>query len=71
MLPQVFSGEFYDAQPADLWSCAIVLVAMLAGCMPNSTCSDTVAFSLYVRTGECGLEGGACGHRTVLQGSHS
>jgi hypothetical protein len=47
MVPQVFSGEFYDAEPADLWSCAIVLVAMLAGCMSDGAYPDIAALSLF------------------------
>ena len=29
--PEVFAGLEYDAEPADIWSCGIVLVALLAG----------------------------------------
>lgn len=29
--PEVISKKPYRAEPADIWSCAIVLVAMLAG----------------------------------------
>ena len=29
--PEVLRHEPYEAQPADIWSCGIVLVAMLAG----------------------------------------
>lgn len=31
LLLQVFAGLDYHAEPADLWSCGIVLVALLAG----------------------------------------
>lgn len=34
LAPEVFAKRPYGAQPADLWSCAIVLVAMLAGELP-------------------------------------
>ena len=30
-LTQVFAGLDYFAEPADVWSCGIVLVALLAG----------------------------------------
>ena len=29
--PEVFAGLEYHAEPADVWSCGIVLVALLAG----------------------------------------
>ena len=29
--PEVFAGLEYHAEPADIWSCGIVLVALLAG----------------------------------------
>ena len=29
--PEVFAGLDYHAEPADIWSCGIVLVALLAG----------------------------------------
>ena len=29
--PEVYAGMEYNAEPADLWSCGIVLVALLAG----------------------------------------
>ena len=29
--PEVLSRQPYHAEPADIWSCAIILVAMLAG----------------------------------------
>lgn len=32
--PEVFAKKDYNAEPADLWSCGIVLVAMLAGELP-------------------------------------
>lgn len=32
--PEVFAKKDYDAEPADLWSCGIVLVAMLGGELP-------------------------------------
>ncbi|XP_046853378.1 serine/threonine-protein kinase Chk1-like [Xenia sp. Carnegie-2017] len=32
--PEVFSRKEYSAEPADLWSCGIILVAMLAGELP-------------------------------------
>ena len=33
MAPEVVQNEEYHAEPADLWCCGIVLVAMLAGGM--------------------------------------
>eukprot|EP01134_Creolimax_fragrantissima_P005636 CFRG5636T1 len=42
--PEVFNQEEYHAQPADIWSCGIVLVTLLAGCLPwdepSSQCAD-------------------------------
>ena len=47
MAPEVVHDEDYFAQPADLWSCGLVLVAMLAGgelqagpptCGPAASC---------------------------------
>ncbi|XP_064398553.1 serine/threonine-protein kinase Chk1-like [Halichondria panicea] len=32
--PEVYAGMDYHAEPADLWSCGIVLVALLAGELP-------------------------------------
>jgi serine/threonine-protein kinase Chk1 len=32
--PEVYAGVEYNAEPADLWSCGIVLVALLAGELP-------------------------------------
>lgn len=29
--PEVLEGRLHAAQPADIWSCGIILVAMLAG----------------------------------------
>lgn len=29
--PELLSSEDYQAQPADIWACGIVLTAMLAG----------------------------------------
>ena len=34
MAPEVLSKSEYRAQPTDIWSCGIVLVAMLAGELP-------------------------------------
>lgn len=42
--PEVFAGLEYFAEPADVWSCGIVLVALLAGELPwdspTSDCSE-------------------------------
>ena len=29
--PEVLEGRLHHAQPADIWSCGIILIAMLAG----------------------------------------
>ncbi|RWS23413.1 serine/threonine-protein kinase Chk1-like protein [Leptotrombidium deliense] len=34
MAPEVYVGKEYRAEPADIWSCGIVLIAMLAGELP-------------------------------------
>lgn len=42
--PEVFQGE-YDAAPADIWSCGVVLVALLTGELPwDSPMPECVAF---------------------------
>lgn len=40
--PEVLAGLPYHAQPADIWSCGIVLVTMLAGELPWDAPSDRV-----------------------------
>lgn len=29
--PEVYANSPYQAEPADIWSCGVILVAMLAG----------------------------------------
>ena len=38
---KVLSDGEYRAEPADIWSCGVVLVAMLAGGKKKSTVLDT------------------------------
>jgi len=45
---QVFAGLDYFAEPADIWSCGIVLVALLAGGM--YVCAQ-IAYIFYYREG--------------------
>ena len=44
---KVLSDGEYRAEPADIWSCGIVLVAMLAGGKKKSTL-DTNKVTLYM-----------------------
>lgn len=37
-IEQVYAGLDYNAEPADIWSCGIVLVALLAGGIYVETC---------------------------------
>ena len=39
LAPEVLSGKPFDAEPAEVWSCGVVLVAMLAGELPWSEAS--------------------------------
>ena len=47
--PEVFAKKDYAAEPADLWSCGIILVAMLAGELPwnepSSKCAEFKAWT--------------------------
>ncbi|KNC79750.1 CAMK/CAMKL/CHK1 protein kinase [Sphaeroforma arctica JP610] len=42
--PEVYNELEYKAQPADIWSCGVVLITLLAGCLPwdepSEQCSD-------------------------------
>lgn len=61
--PEVLSKNEYKAQPTDVWSCGIVLVAMLAGELPWDKpifeCADFVSWiknNSYQRTPWCKIE---------------
>lgn len=64
--PEVLSKSEYKAQPTDIWSCGIVLVAMLAGELPWDKpvieCPDFVAWiknNSYQKTPWCKIENSA------------
>ena len=64
--PEVLSKSEYKAQPTDIWSCGIVLVAMLAGELPWDKpvfeCNDFVAWiknNSYARSPWCKIENSA------------
>lgn len=64
--PEVLSKSEYKAQPTDIWSCGIVLVAMLAGELPWDKpvfeCPDFVSWvknNSYQRSPWCKIENSA------------
>lgn len=64
--PEVLSKNEYKAQPTDVWSCGIVLVAMLAGELPWDKpifeCTDFVQWiknNSYQKTPWCKIENSA------------
>ena len=63
--PEVLTRSEYKAQPTDVWSCGIVLVAMLAGELPwdkpSLECDDFVAWikNNYHRSPWCKIENSA------------
>lgn len=64
--PEVLSKSEYKAQPTDIWSCGIVLVAMLAGELPWDKpvfeCNDFVSWiknNSYAKTPWCKIENSA------------
>eukprot|EP00116_Pleurobrachia_bachei_P018500 sb/3478762/ len=43
--PEVVAGVPHHAQPADVWSCAVVLTAMLAGELPWDEPTERYSYS--------------------------
>lgn len=52
--PEILQKEEYRAQPADVWSCGIILVAMLAGGLYFGFCFSPLC-ALFLQSGVCGF----------------
>eukprot|EP00116_Pleurobrachia_bachei_P005294 sb/3465556/ len=51
--PEVVAGVPHHAQPADVWSCAVVLTAMLAGELPWDEPTESVTVLLHKAISKC------------------